>query len=96
MKKQGNGYTKYFRGLHEFGVMNFVSCVYKVFYISRQSFPVSFCLILISLSDEHTTGKNIWCPLGKPMCLLFNDYLFTIDDINTLRQSINFVSACFT
>ena len=68
----------------------------KVFYISRQCFPVSFCLILISLSDEHTTGKNIWCGLGKPMCSLFNDYLFTIDNINTLRQSINFVSACFT
>ena len=67
----------------------------KVFCISRRSFPVSFYLILISLSDEHTTSKNIWCGLGKPMCLLFNDYLFTIDNINTLRQSINFVSACF-
>ena len=68
----------------------------KVFYISRQSFPVSFCLILISLSDEHTTGKNIRCNLGNPMCPLFDDYLFTIDNIHTLRQSINFVSACFT
>lgn len=68
----------------------------KVFCISLQSFPVSFYLILISLSDEHTTSKNIWCDLGKPMCSLFNDYLFTIDNINTLRQSINFVSACFT
>ena len=68
----------------------------KVFCISRRCFTVSFCLILISLLDEHTTGKNIWCGLGEPMCLLFNDYLFTIDNINTLRQSINFVSACFT
>ena len=67
----------------------------KVFCISHQGFPVSFCSYSFFLSDEHTTGKNIWCGLGKPMCLLFNDYLFTIDNINTLRQSINFVSACF-
>ena len=36
----------------------------------------------------------VW--LRKPMYSLFNDYLFTIDNINTLRQIINFVSACFT
>ena len=66
----------------------------KVFYISRQDFPCKL-YVLISLSDEYTTSKKIWCGLGKPICLLFNDYLFTIDNINTLRQSINFVSACF-
>ena len=69
----------------------------KVFCISHQDFPCKFLfLFLISLSDEHTTSKNIWCGLGKPLCPLFNDYLFTIDNIHTLRQSINFVSACFT
>ena len=58
----------------------------KVSYINHQGSPCKFLfLFLISLSDEHTTSKNIWCGLGNPMCLLFNDYLFTIDNIHTLR-----------
>ena len=69
----------------------------KVFYISPQCFSCKFLfLFLFSLSDEHTTSKKIRCDLGNPMCPLFDDYLFTIDNIHTLRQSINFVSACFT
>ena len=65
----------------------------KVFYISHQDFPSKFLFLFLFLCQNK---KNIWCGLGKPMCLLFNDYLFTIDNINTLRQSINFVRACFT
>ena len=65
----------------------------KVFCISHQGFPVSFCSYFFVRRIYNK--KNIWCGLGKPLCPLFNDYLFTIDNINTLRQSINFVSACF-
>ena len=66
----------------------------KVFCISHQGFSCKFLFLFLCQTNIQQVKYMVW--LRKPMCLLFNDYLFAIDNINTLRQSINFVSACFT
>ena len=68
----------------------------KVFCINHRCFPCKFLFLFLFLCQTNIQQVKYMVWLRKPMYSLFNDYLFTIDNINTLRQSINFVSACFT